>query len=84
MHDETGCFLLKSKTGGVYVIVSKSQGHHLIAGMKGNSCALLGQHKTPLSFVECKRPQIRWLAQNRLLGHDLCSCHSTKAHCSWK
>lgn len=54
MHDETGCFLLKTKTGGVYVIISKSQGYRLIAGVKGNSCALLGPHRVPLGFVDSK------------------------------
>lgn len=51
MHDETGCFLLTTKTG-VYVIIPKSQGYHLIAGVKGNSCALLGPHRAPLGFVD--------------------------------
>lgn len=47
MHDETGCFLLKNKTEGVYVIVSKSQGHHFDCVVRGNSCALLSQHGLP-------------------------------------
>lgn len=52
IHGETEYFLLKTKTEGVYVIVFKSQGYHLIAGVKGNSCALLDQYKAPLGFVD--------------------------------
>lgn len=47
MHDETGCFLLKNRTEGVYVVASKSQGHHFDRAVRGNSCALLGQHGLP-------------------------------------
>lgn len=46
-------FRLKPKQK-VYEIVSTSQGHHLIAGVKGNSCVLFGLHRAPLGFMDSK------------------------------
>lgn len=41
-------FLFKNRTEGAYVIVSRVKAITSIAEVKGNSCALLGQHGAPM------------------------------------